>query len=681
MLKKTEKSRFKVLIFCLAAFLLTGCTQPSAPFDAASGAADGYVYNSVLTEDRVVAWALGCSAIFAVRNGYDPNEFGMFVKNDYNAIIAKSIIYESWGCSRHDSLVSAILALVDHGDNTSFVALYNIVAPMTDKELDRLAASSGMSDPFTLRQTKELGGKWGDKQLKAWDWFRAIQITGWGYIAGYLNREEAYSLMKPVIEQLRSTFSSWDDANDNYMDGFAWTSGADPSDYLSSREYNKRMSIYEDLKAYPQEITLFDPTLWPDYKPGMQDGDVTADNWPVANYEYQDNGDGTCTITGYKWERGDIDIPEEIDGLKVTEIGEDAFYDAKGFNGVLTIPDTVKSIDECAFRGCSGLTGSLTIPDTLETIGNNAFLSCSGLTGSLIIPDSVTTIGYQAFSECSGFTGDLTLSRNVKDIGERAFNSCNGFSGKLTIPEGVETIGESAFSGCGRFSGNLEFPESLTKIGGGAFFRCAGFTGTVVIPENLTGFSPISIFQDCSGLESVEVASQNTESTSVDGIVYSKDKSVLIYAPPGMKQNDFFIPEGTKEIGSSAFEGCTGFAGTLTIPDSVTNIGISAFEGCSQLEAVTIPNSVTHISRDAFKACGEIKTVTIPSGITTLNGGLFSDCSRLSAAVFLGNAPADVSNGVFLNCASDFKILYNPAKSGWDTPEWRGYPCYPKLSN
>jgi len=642
-----KKYIYQILVLCLTLLLvagLAGCglallnslaanppgtSQETAPDETGSGAGNGNAGNSNLTEDQIVAWALGCSAILAVRNGFDPYEFGMLKKNDANAVTAQMILAQSWGCRDHDSLVSTIQTMTDNGGNSGFVALYNVVAQMTEDEINRYAASHGV-DAYVLLQTKAIGDSWGDKQIKAWDWFRMIQIAGWGYVAGYLEKEETYNLMVPEIERLRSTFSSWDDANKNYMDGFVWWSGTDISDVNSAREYTTRMNIYNDLKAYPREITVFDPTLWPDYVPDEQDG-VTATDRLAANYEYDDNGDGTCTITGYKWERGDLNIPAEINGLKVVEIGDDAFFMAEGFNGVLTIPDTVETIGVLAFRGCSGLTGNLTIPD------------------------SVTTLSYQAFSECSGFNGTLTLSKNLKEIGNSAFSDCYGLSGELTIPEGVVTIGEGAFKWCQNLRGNLVFPENLTTIGSGAFLNCTGLSGTVVIPKNLTNFSPTNIFMNCTGLTSVEVADQNSAYASVDGIVYSKDKTKLVFAPPGMRQNDFSIPEGTKEIKLHAFLGCSGLTGTMTIPDGVTNIGTFAFYGCSSLEAMKIPNSVTSIG-----SC------------------VFQNCSNLSQAVFLGDAPDYVTVGTFSDCANDFRITYDPAKSGWTTPEWNGYPCYPK---
>ena len=646
-----RKPLFIVFLCCLVFLLFAGCGSAGQERPSAGSAnAD----TKKLSEDQVVAWALGCSAIFAVSSGYDPNEFGMFKKNDMGVLQAKIALFQYWGCSDHDSLVNTINIMTDNGTSRDFADAYKFVSSLSDKELEALADSSREPDSYMWPLTKEIGDRWDFRQIKAWDWFRMIQIAGMGYIAGYLEREEAYSLMVPVIDRLRSTFSSWDEANDNYMDGFAWWSQTDLSNPLSSREYKARMRIYEDLKAYPPEISFFDPTLWPDYVPDGQDGANTAGDNLTKNYTYEDNGDGTCTITGYKWERGDIDIPGEIDGLKVTAIGDKAFYQAKGFDGVLTIPDTVESIGALAFLGCSGLTGDLTLPD------------------------SVTALGYQAFAECPGFTGNLTLSSGLKEIGRSAFASCYGFSGSLTIPEGVVTIGDSAFVRCSSLSGNLVFPESLITIDTSAFAGCAGLSGTVAIPRNLTDFSATSIFRGCPDISDIEVSGQNPEYMSADGILYSKDKSVIVYVPPGMKKSNFSIPEGTKEIGRNAFADCTGFVGTLTIPGSVTKIGLSAFAQCRRLDAITIPDSVTIIEADAFRNCSKLKTITIPGSVTSLYSGFFQDCSSLSEAVFLGNAPDKVPKSAFLNCASDFKIIYDPAKSGWSTPEWNGYPCYPK---
>lgn len=166
------------------------------------------------------------------------------------------------------------------------------------------------------------------------------------------------------------------------------------------------------------------------------------------NFEYEDNGDGTCTITGYAGEEiGDLDIPGDINGLKVTAIGDMAFYYRDGFTGCLTIPEGVTTIGNGAFWSCTGLTGTLTIPESVITIEGWAFNYCKGLTGALIIPNNVTSIGREAFAH-------------------------NSFAGSLIIPESVTTIGNRAFVGCSKltqveFSGNapVDFGGSVFYVG------------------------------------------------------------------------------------------------------------------------------------------------------------------------------------------------------------------------
>ena len=118
-----------------------------------------------------------------------------------------------------------------------------------------------------------------------------------------------------------------------------------------------------------------------------------------SHFLYIDNGDGTCTITGEAPDNPlpshtNLEIPSEIKGLKVTSIGNSAFYNA-GFTGNLVIPSNITYIGDSAFRDNS-FTGMLTLPEGLKTIGPQAFCD-NTFTGELIIPSSVTSISYYAF--------------------------------------------------------------------------------------------------------------------------------------------------------------------------------------------------------------------------------------------------------------------------------------------
>lgn len=161
---------------------------------------------------------------------------------------------------------------------------------------------------------------------------------------------------------------------------------------------------------------------------------------------------------------------------------------------------------------------------------------------------------------------------------------------------------------------------SVTSIGYEAFLGCTSLT-SITIPSSVTSIS-VALFSNCTSLISINVDSANENYCSVDGDLYTKDKTKLIQYATGKPETSFTVPEGVTSIGPKAFMRCTSLK-SVTIPSSVTFIGWYAFSNCTSLTSITIPSSVTSICGGAFYNCSSLKSVTIPSTVTEIGEEAF----------------------------------------------------------
>ena len=302
----------------------------------------------------------------------------------------------------------------------------------------------------------------------------------------------------------------------------------------------------------------------------------------------------------------------KLPGATTSIVGSGSGLYLDRFSGLasVTIPKGVTSIWVGAFSGCTSLTAINVDVANPAYSSQDGVLYNKGKTGlhtyplgkavsSFAIPNGVICIGEAAFFYCTDLAS-VTIPNSVTTIERWAFTDCHSLT-NITIPNSVTTIGEWAFSETSLTS--VAIPNSVTAIGQNAF--------------------------GCNSLTAINVDAVNTAYSSQDGVLYSKDKTVIQTYPPGKASSSFAIPNSVTAIGRWAFTSCSGLT-SVTIPNSVTAIGDGAFDNCTGLTNVTIPNSVTAIGREAFNKCSGLTNVTIPDGVTTIEVGTFQMCRSLT---------------------------------------------------
>lgn len=153
------------------------------------------------------------------------------------------------------------------------------------------------------------------------------------------------------------------------------------------------------------------------------------------------------------------------------------------------------------------------------------------------------------------------------------------------------------------------------------------------LPETITitdkTFTPVSIMSSrLRGLKvkRINITEENKYYCSVDGVVFTKDKTILI-AYPSLRKGHYDIPEGTLGVypysfSSSAIE-------SVSFPDSLDNIGDNAFSYCDKLKHIGFNKTIEDFSRygsdNIFTRCG-IEVLDIPGNIKILGETMFYSC-------------------------------------------------------
>lgn len=400
-----------------------------------------------------------------------------------------------------------------------------------------------------------------------------------------------------------------------------------------------------------------------------------SDPWVYALRE-----DGTAEIVRCDQPEtvGSLTVPETLNGIPVTAIGDKAFSQCYYLTDV-TLPEGITHIGDFAFEDCTDIE-TLTIPGTVTSMGCNPFI---GTTIRLQLAQSNTALEQQGaflldretkrlicFQSSPEGTEEapapLVIPTGTREIGDYAFSRSDAV--QVVLPAGVTKIGQCAFQRCLSLQ-SVTLPAGLTDIGDHAFRRCSKLE-EVNLPDSVTHLgrnpfagSPVTLSLSashpalelradvlierstgkllsfpCVGSEPAYEIPGDIREIGEFAFAYCKDLFTLtIPANVEIAENAFYrneaieevtLPEGLTVIRENTFWGCINLK-TVEIPGSVTEIGAFAFNCCQAMETLTFPKSLVRLGEGAFQGCLALREVTVPSAIGIIPARAFDACIRL----------------------------------------------------
>lgn len=271
---------------------------------------------------------------------------------------------------------------------------------------------------------------------------------------------------------------------------------------------------------------------------------------------------------------------------------------------LVTFPSTLKKIHN-AFYGCNKMK-DLTIyfPSGLEYIGSGFFDALNGLVGRIYIPASTTYIGDSIITS-DRIDGFISYSPAFKTV-----DNC------LFTADGTELLWIPTIS---TWKTEYTIPSGVTKLRNGSLCRNGGLTvltisegvvyaygalgylpnlTTINLPSTLSE-SPFNWTYTQDKLTEINVVKGNEYLSSIDGVLFNSDGSVL-YKYPTNKQENYTVPSTVKCISSSAFRYARCKSITLNEGlNEVRGLGIAELN-YMQLPSLRIPNSLTTFTQLSF---------------------------------------------------------------------------------
>jgi len=281
--------------------------------------------------------------------------------------------------------------------------------------------------------------------------------------------------------------------------------------------------------------------------------------------------------------------------------------------------------------------------DNIVSIGKEAFYNCN--ISNVYIPTKLTTLGDNVFEQCSKLeTVDMSNQCNLTYISTGCFKNDDKIS-SVKFGDNIQDISQSAFEKT--IDGldttmNIQFanPNKLKNIQQNAFKHCN--ISYFEIPNNMSTNDGIAINAFAGAtIENVAIYNGYLSTENITTVFGGADKLGFKYATIS-----------GENIADNAFKDCTNLLDVSFVLTAMKEIGKSAFEGCTKLRTAILDNASTiqTIGDAAFKLC-DISNFNLPLKVTTIGDNVFENCSKLTHVDMSQNCDlTSVSDFAFNNC-------------------------------
>ena len=305
--------------------------------------------------------------------------------------------------------------------------------------------------------------------------------------------------------------------------------------------------------------------------------------------------------------------------------------------------------------------------------------------GNLCLPGSVKKIKEDAFQFCKrlkeiSFTGDVRWwhPSSIKDLTSNsippdAFIGCQSVL-KIAIPITTKGIESGAFKGCSSLD-SIYLPDSICRIE----YDC---------------------FEDCHKLKTINVSDNNEKFSSLDGVLYNKNKDKLLFVPPAsptIKNGNYLFSRNIQKISEFAFFDCVSLSSidvdknnsyftssdgclfskdgknllvvppnhtfhnnSYVVPLSVSKICGHAFSKNEKLKKVSIQQKI-FLNKASFYSCGNLEEITLKEGIIPSNldpdDSPFVNCSSLRFCLIVSSGTKTIPFHAFRKCKNIERVV------------------------